>query len=285
MVSNRKFWTYISPAIFFFTIVVFIPFIFGFIYSFTNWDGTSRPTEFVGLENYAAALSDPAFIHAFLFTVLFVIASMITVNLIGFSLAMLVTRSFGGTKVFRTIFFIPNMIGGIVLGFIWQFIFVNVFGFIGETLSIEFLQGWLSTTETGFLGMLILVTWQSAGYMMIIYIAAIQNIPEETLQAAAIDGASGFSKLKNIIIPLVMPAITVCLFLSMTNAFRLFDQNLSLTNGGPGASTEMISLNIYNTAYTFDLFSVAQAKAIIFFVILATIAIIQVRITKKMEVE
>ena len=179
----------------------------------------------------------------------------------------------------------PNWIGGILLGFTWQFIFVQVFEAIGEKLQIGWLQGWLTNQKTGFIGLLIVVTWQLSGYMMMIYIAQIQNIPDSVLEAAQIDGAIGWNKLKSIILPLMMPAFTIGLFLSISNAFKLFDQNISLTGGGPVNSTQMLALNIYNTAFGENRFGLAQSKAVIFMIVVMVISIIQLTITKKKEVE
>ena len=179
----------------------------------------------------------------------------------------------------------PNLIGGILLGFTWQFIFVQVFEAVGETFNISWLQGWLTDQNTGFIGLLIVVTWQLSGYMMMIYIAQIQNIPDSVLEAAKIDGATGWKRLKSIIFPLMMPAFTIGLFLSISNSFKLFDQNLSLTGGGPVNSTQMLALNIYNTAFGENRFGLAQSKAVIFMIIVMAISIIQLTVTKKREVE
>jgi len=179
----------------------------------------------------------------------------------------------------------PNLIGGILLGFTWQFVFVQIFSAIGKHFGIEWLQGWLSNTETGFIGLIIVVVWQLSGYMMLIYIAQIQNIPDSLLEAAQIDGANIFHRLKNIIIPLVAPAFTIGLFLTISNSFKLFDQNIALTNGGPANSTQMLALNIYNTAFMEGRFGVAQSKAVIFLIIVAGISLVQLKISKSKEIE
>ena len=179
----------------------------------------------------------------------------------------------------------PNLIGGLILGFIWQFIFVGVFQTIGETFKINFLQGWLSDDKTGFWGLVIILTWQMAGYLMVIYIAALQNIPSELIEAAEIDGANSWEKTRHIIIPMVAPAFTISIFLTLANSFKLFDQNLALTNGGPGNATEMLALNIYKTAFTFSKYGEAQAKSIVFFIVVAGITLVQVYFSKKKEVE
>ena len=206
-------------------------------------------------------------------------------NLIGFLLATLVTQRIKGVNFLRGIFFMPNLIGGILLGFTWQFIFVQVFEAIGKKLGILWLRGWLTDQRTGFLGLLIVVTWQLSGYMMMIYIAQLQNIPEDVLEAAELDNAVGWNRMRYIILPLMMPAFTIGLFLSISNAFKLFDQNLSLTAGGPVNSTQMLALNIYTTAFGENRFGLAQAKAVIFMIVVMAISVIQLSITKRREVE
>ena len=282
--SKKGFWIFICPALFAFIVVQIIPTIMGIGYSFTDWNGVGKTKNFVGLGNYITTLTnDTQFRNAFLFTFLFSICAVITVNVIGFALAMLVTQKIKGSNLLRGIFFMPNLIGGILLGFTWQFIFVQVFEAIGEKLQIGWLQGWLTNQKTGFIGLLIVVTWQLSGYMMMIYIAQIQNIPDSVLEAAQIDGAIGWNKLKSIILPLMMPAFTIGLFLSISNAFKLFDQNISLTGGGPVNSTQMLALNIYNTAFGENRFGLAQSKAVIFMIVVMVISIIQLTITKKKE--
>ena len=230
--SKKGFWLFIAPALIAFAMVQIIPTFMGIGYSFTDWDGISKTKHFVGLSNYITILTnDLQFRNAFVFTLLFSVCAVISVNVIGFALAMLVTQKIKGSNFLRGVFFMPNLIGGILLGFTWQFIFVQVFEAIGKKLDIAWLQGWLTDQKTGFLGLLIVVTWQLSGYMMMIYIAQIQNIPDSVMEAAEIDGAIGWTKLKSIILPLMMPAFTIGLFLSISNAFKLFDQNLSLTGG------------------------------------------------------
>ena len=258
----------------------------GIYYSFTDWSGVGSNINFVGLKNYIKVFTnDSQFAHAFLFTVVFAVCAVISINVVGFGLALLVTQKFKGANLMRGVFFMPNLIGGILLGFTWQFIFVQVFTTLGKSFNIPFLLGWLSNTETGFIGLLIVETWQLSGYMMIIYIAQLQSIPDSVLEAAALDGATGFTKLRTIVMPLMMPAFTIGLFLSISNTFKLFDQNVALTNGGPANSTQMISLNIYNTAFQENNFGLAQAKAMIFMIVVAAISLVQLNITKSKEVE
>ncbi len=222
------------------------------------------------------------------FTTLFAIVAVIAINLFGFTLAMLVTRGHrGGSNIQRSIFYMPNLIGGLILGFVWQFIFTKVFNnFGGDKLDIGFFQNWLTTTETGFMGgLVILMTWQMAGYMMIIYIAAIQGIPESLFEAAKIDGASAWKRIRHIMLPLMMPAFSIGLFLTVSNSFKLYDQNLALTGGGPYSSTEMLALNIVQTAFTQNELGYAQAKAVVFLIVVGGITLTQMAITKKREVE
>ncbi|MCB2288673.1 sugar ABC transporter permease [Clostridium sp. CS001] len=286
--KNSKLWfsLFVGPILLAFVMVVIIPTFLGIYFSFTSWDGIDNNASWVGLTNYIQVFNkESGFLPAFMFTAKFAIVSVITINLFGFSLALLVTKGMKISNLLRSIFFMPNMVGGLILGFIWQFIFTKAFSFVGTKLGIEFLKGWLASTSTGFLGLVILMSWQMSGYMMIIYIAALQGIPESLNEAAKIDGANGFQRLKNITLPLVAPAFTVGLFLTLSNAFKLFDQNLSLTNGGPYKSTEMLALNIYSSAFTYNKFGLAQAKAVIFLVTIALISLTQLYFSKKREVE
>ncbi|WP_072723467.1 carbohydrate ABC transporter permease [Tepidibacter thalassicus] len=283
--SRLSFWGFVGPALLGFTVVVIIPLIFGIYYSFTDWNGIKSDINFIGLENYMEVFKDKGFLDSFIFTTKFTIASVISINIIGFSLALLVTRGLKISNVLRTIFFMPNLIGGLILGFIWQFIFTKAFAALGETIGAKWLLGWLSNTHTGFWGLVILMAWQMSGYLMIIYIAALQNIPQELIEASKIDGANAWQRVKHIVFPLVRPAFTVSLFLTLSNSFKLYDQNLSLTGGGPANSTQMLAMNIYNTAFKFNQMGVAQAKAVIFFIVIGAITLTQVYISKKGEVE
>ncbi len=277
---------FLVPSLVAFTYTVIVPLVSGFYYSFTAWDGIVSNPKVVGLSNYIKVLTtDREFLNAFLFTSAFTFCSVITINIAGFLLALMVTNLKRGSNVARSIFFMPNLIGGLILGFLWNFIFTKAFAAVGKEYGILWLQGWLSSTWTGFLGLLIVMTWQMAGYMMIIYIAALEGIDNSTLEAAQIDGASPFQRLRKIIIPMVASAFTVGIFFSLSNSFKLFDQNLSLTGGGPTRSTEMLALNIYKSAFTYNEMGVAQAKAVIFLIVVATITIIQLSISKRKEVE
>ncbi|MBH0230626.1 carbohydrate ABC transporter permease [Halobacillus yeomjeoni] len=282
--KSLSFWLFLTPVILGLGVVVVIPFLYGFIYSFTNWDGLTA-TKFLGLQNYIELFQEEEFMTSIWFTVKFAVVSVILLNVFGLGLALIVTRQIKSNNLLRTVFFMPNLIGGLILGFIWQFIFVSVFGDVGNLLGIEGLTGWLSTAETGFWGLVILTAWQMAGYIMIIYIAYLENIPKDLIEAAKIDGANGFQRFKNITFPLVAPAFTISMFLTLSMAFKIYDQNLSLTNGGPANKTQMVAMEIVRTAFTENEMAYAQAKAVIFFLIVAVVALTQVYYNKKREVE
>jgi len=266
------------PTIVAFVISFVIPFIMGLYLSFTKFN-TVTDARWIGLKNYITAFAnDTTFLQSLWFTVKFTVVSVITINVIAFILALLLTGTLKGTNLFRTIFFMPNLIGGIVLGYIWLSI-INSFLYKFD-LTITF------DATYGFWGLVIMMNWQLIGYMMIIYIAGIQNVPVELIEAAKIDGASRFQILRKVTLPLVMPSATICLFLTLTNSFKLFDQNLALTNGAPGESTTMVALDIYKTFYSrMGWEGVGQAKAVIFFLIVGIIAITQVVLTRRKEVE
>lgn len=283
--KQTGFWLFILPALIAFVLVVLIPAVKGFYYSFTDWTGIGKNATFTGLTNYIRLLDDSRFWSSFSFTFVFAICAVICINVVGFGLAILVTNRIKGANIARTIFFMPNLIGGILLGFTWQFIFVSIFDAVGERTGISWLQGWLSDQKTGFLGMLIVLVWQLAGYMMIIYIAQLESIPDSYLEAARIDGASDLQAFLRIKLPLVAPAFTIGLFLSISDSFKMFDQNLSLTAGGPANSTELIALNIYNTAFKESKLGMAQSKAVVFLIVVVLISLTQLYISKKKEVE
>ena len=286
--KNSKLWfsLFVAPILLAFIMVVIIPTFLGIYFSFTSWDGIDNKATWVGITNYIQVFNkESGFLQAFMFTAKFAAVSVILINLFGFSLALLVTKGMKISNFLRSIFFMPNMVGGLILGFIWQFIFTKAFSYVGATFGLEFLKGWLASTTTGFWGLVILMSWQMSGYMMVIYIAALQGIPESLNEAAEIDGASGLQRLRHITLPLVAPAFTVGLFLTLSNCFKLFDQNLALTAGGPYKSTEMLALNIYISAFTYNKFGVAQAKAVIFLFTIALISLTQLYFSKKKEVE
>ncbi|RHW40302.1 sugar ABC transporter permease [Neobacillus notoginsengisoli] len=282
--KDLSYWLFLAPVLLALSMVVILPLGLGVYYSFTNWNGIETGG-FIGFENYVKVFQDKKFMDALWFTVKFSIVSIILINFIGLSLALIVTSRIKSSNFLRTIFFMPNLIGGLILGFIWQFIFMKVFDGIGSLMGVESLQGWLSTTQTGFWGLVILMSWQMSGYIMVIYIAYLEGVPNELLEAAEIDGAGPFQRLQYIVFPLVAPAFTVSMFLTLSNTFKLYDQNLSLTAGGPYNSTQMVAMEIFKTAFVELNMSYAQAKAVIFFIIVAIISLTQVYINKKREVE
>ncbi len=274
---KRYFPLFALPTLVAFTIGFIVPFVMGIYLSFCKFT-TVTDAKFVGLKNYASIFTDKTFGHSLWYTALFTIVSVVLINVLAFAIAMLLTKGIRGTNIFRTVFFMPNLIGGIVLGYIWQLILNGILAQFGRTL--------VYSATYGFWGLVILMCWQQIGYMMIIYIAGIQNIPGELIEAAKIDGATSSQVLFKVTIPMVMPSITVCTFLTLTNGFKLFDQNLALTNGAPSDMSQMLALNIYDTFYTRTGFEgVGQAKAVIFFIIVAVIAIGQNVLTRSKEVQ
>lgn len=275
---RKYFALFALPGVVCFLLAFLIPMLMGIYLSFCEFTNVTN-AQWVGFDNYIKAFTvDNYFSSSLWLTVKFTIVSVVTINFFAFALAIMLTRGIKGTNLFRTIFFMPNLIGGIVLGWIWQVIINGVLYSKGATI--------VSDPKYGFWGLVVLMNWQNVGYMMVIYIAAIQNIPTDMLEAAAIDGAGYWKTLFKIIIPSVMPSITICLFMTMTNGFKLFDQNLALTAGEPGKQTEMLALNIYNTFYGRSGFEgVGQAKAVVFTIIVALIALIQLRFTRSKEVE
>ena len=268
---------FVLPTFAAFTIGFIIPFIMGIYLSFCKFT-TVTDAKLVGFSNYLKVFQDPTFVHALWYTALFTVVSVLTINLFAFTIAMLLTKAMKGTNLFRTVFFMPNLIGGIVLGYIWQLILNGILGYFDRTLTYS--------ATYGFWGLVILMNWQQIGYMMIIYIAGIQNIPGDLIEAAKIDGASKWQILKSVTIPMLMPSITICSFLTLTNGFKLFDQNMALTNGAPSDKSQMLALNIFDTFYgRVGWEGVGQAKAVIFFILVAAIAIIQLRATRSKEVQ
>lgn len=274
---KKYFPLFVLPTLVAFLIAFLVPFILGIVLSFCKFTTVTNAT-FVGISNYVKAFANEDFFNALWFTVKFTVVSVISVNVIAFVLALGLTKGIKGTNLFRTVFFMPNLIGGIVLGYIWQIIINGVLGHFGLTLSMD--------GKYGFWGLVVLMNWQLIGYMMIIYIAGLQNISPELIEAAKIDGATKLQTLFNVTIPMVMPSVTICLFLTLTNSFKLFDQNLALTQGGPAKSTTMLALDIYNTFYgRMGWEGVGQAKAVIFFIIVGVLAITQLVLTRRKEVE
>ena len=275
---KKYFPVFVLPTLLAFTIGFIVPFIMGVYLSFCKFT-TVTDAKFVGLQNYVKIFTeDGTFGHALWYTTAFTVVSVVLINVIGFAVALLLTKKIKGTNIFRTVFFMPNLIGGIILGYVWQLLLNGLLLQINKTLTYS--------SVYGFWGLVILMCWQQIGYMMIIYIAGIQNIPGELIEAAQIDGANKGQLLKHVIIPMVMPSITICTFLTLTNSFKLFDQNLALTNGEPSNMSEMLALNIYNTFYGRTAWEgVGQAKAVIFFILVGAIAMIQNRLTRSKEVQ
>lgn len=275
---KKYFPVFVLPTLLAFTIGFIVPFIMGVYLSFCKFT-TVTDAKFVGLQNYVKIFTeDGTFGHALWYTTAFTVVSVVLINVIGFAVALLLTKKIKGTNIFRTVFFMPNLIGGIILGYVWQLLLNGLLLQINKTLTYS--------SVYGFWGLVILMCWQQIGYMMIIYIAGIQNIPGELIEAAQIDGANKGQLLKHVIIPMVMPSITICTFLTLTNSFKLFDQNLALTNGEPSNMSEMLALNIFNTFYGRTGWEgVGQAKAVIFFVLVGAIAMIQNRLTRSKEVQ
>ncbi len=274
---KKYFPIFVLPTLISFTVVFLVPFIMGIYLSFTKFT-TVENAVWVGFDNYIKAFTqDENFLNALWFTVKFTVVSVITINICSFILALMLTKALKGTSFFRTVFFMPNLIGGIVLGYIWNLLINSVLGIFGLDITYS--------ADYGFWGLVFLLNWQLIGYMMVIYIASLQNIPSELYEAAYIDGASAISILKNVTVPMVMPAVTICLFLTITNSFKLFDQNLALTGGAPARETSMLALDIFNTFYgRIGWQGVGQAKAVVFFLIVALIAFLQLKITGRKEV-
>ena len=294
--NSPLFFLFLLPAVFAFCMVIIIPFFMGIYYSFTNWNAiTGTTVEWVGFKNYIAVSSDITFLHSFMVTVAYAIINIVVLNVCSFFMALLVTSNLKYKGLYRAGFFLPNLIGGLILGYIWQFIFNNAIPSLGSLIGFTWLNEnlFLANRYLALLAIVIVGTWQYAGYIMMIYVAAIQGIPDSLLEAAEIDGVKYLQRLKHIVFPLVAPAFTVSMFLTLINSFKQFDVNYALTAGGPSGmfmgraimTNEFLALNIYNTAFSYRQLAQGQAKAIIFFVVLAVISLIQVRANKKKEVE
>ena len=277
----KKYWpVFLLPTLAAFIIGFIWPFIWGIYLSFHKFTTISKTT-FMGLSNYVKVFEDATFVNAFWFTAKFTIVSTIVINVIAFMLALALTRGLKGTNVFRTVFFLPNLIGGIVLGYIWQILLNGILTNMGLPLLAL-------NANYGFWGLIILMCWQQIGYMMIIYIAGLQNVPGDLLEAASIDGATSFQTLIKVKLPMVMPSITICSFLTLTNSFKLFDQNLALTGGEPAKASQMLALNIYDTFYARSgpqWKGIGQAKAVVFFLLVIAIALVQLYFTRRKEVQ
>lgn len=274
---KRYFPLFVIPTFAAFIIGFIVPFLMGLYLSMCDFT-TVTDAKFIGFSNFIKAFSDETFLHSFWFTAAFAVVTLVFINVVAFAIALALTQKLKGTNIFRTVFFMPNLIGGIVLGYIWQLIFDGILAQFNTALKLD--------EKFGFWGLVILVCWQQIGYMMIIYIAGLQAIPSDLGEAAQIDGANGWQTLWKVTLPMMMPSITICTFLSITNGFKLFDQNLSLTAGEPSKLSEMLALNIYNTFYgRVGWEGVGQAKAVIFFILVVAIGLIQLRMTRTKEVQ
>lgn len=284
--KGKDFCIFALLGLLFFIAVVIVPFVYGVYLTFTDWNGVSQAKHFIGFTNYAGVIKDGQFWTSLLLTFKYVIIVVILVNVIAFAIGYLLTRGIKGQNFFRAGFFTPNLIGGIVLGYIWQFVFSRVFVNIGESTGWSLFDiSWLSDPDKAFAAMVLVSVWQLSGYMILIYVAGFMGLSEDVLEAASLDGASGFTKLRYIILPLMMSSVTICLFLTLSRAFMVYDVNLSLTAGGPYGSTEMAAMHVYEKAFTSRQFGVGQAEALILFIVVACISGLQVYLTKKKEVE
>ncbi|HJB85763.1 carbohydrate ABC transporter permease [Mordavella massiliensis] len=284
--GGKEFCMFALPGLFCFLAVVIVPFIYGVYLTLTDWDGVASVKNFVGLENFGGVMRDSQFWTSLLLTFKYVVFVVVIVNVIAFAIAYLLTRGIKGQNFFRAGFFTPNLIGGIVLGYIWQFVFSRVFVSIGETTGWKLFEAsWLSDPTNAFVALVVVSVWQLSGYMILIYVAGFMGLNEDVMEAASIDGATGWVKLKSIILPLMMSSITICLFLTLSRAFMVYDVNLSLTGGAPYGTTEMAAMHVYEKAFTSRQFGVGQAEALILFIIVAVISGLQVYLTKKQEVE
>lgn len=275
------------PLVFAFAIVVIIPFFIGIGYSFFSWDGLPlNPKIFVGFSNYVKLFSDSRFMSSALHTILFAIIAIVIINILGLAFALMVTSRLKVKNVARAMLFMPYLIGGLILGYIWKFIFTDAMLSLADATGLtDVFFSWLLRPNFALAALIIVSTWQMAGYIMIIYITGIMGIPDDVIEAAQVDGAGFWQTLFKIKFPLIMPSFTICLFMTLSNCFKIFDVNLSLTGGGPNNATEMFAMNIYNEIFSLNNFGYGQAKAIIFFIAVAAITLLQVSITKKREVE
>lgn len=282
----KVFFTFAFAPLLAFSMVVLIPFLFGLFVTFTDWTGSNDTVRFMGFANYVEALTDPAFWTSMGLTLKYVLLVIVLTNVLALGMAMLVTSGFRGQNIFRGAFFTPNLIGGVILGFIWQFVFSRVMVAAGKGLGIDLLKtSWLGDPDRAMWALVVVGVWQLSGYMMLIYIAGLTGVPQSVIQAAKMDGATNWQVLTRIKLPLMVPAFTISLFLTLQKSFMTFDTNLTLTKGGPYGSTELVAMHIYNEAFKLRNYGPGQAKAIVFFIIVAAIALAQVVLTKRKEVD
>ena len=284
--KGKDFCIFALPGLFCFFAVVIVPFIYGVYLTMTDWNGVSDVKNFIGLQNFAGVIKDGQFWSSLLLTFKYVIVVVVFVNLLAFMIAYLLTRGIKGQNFFRAGFFTPNLIGGIVLGYIWQFVFSRVLVNMGKSTGWGlFSTSWLADPNKAFWSMVIVTVWQLSGYMMLIYIAGFTGLSTDVLEAASIDGATGLQKMKSIILPLMVPSFVICLFLTLSRAFMVYDVNLTLTGGEPYGSTRLVAMHVYEKAFTSRNYGVGQAEALILFIIVACISGAQIYIGKKKEVE
>ena len=284
--NGKDFCMFAFPGMFCFFAVVIVPFIYGIYLTLTDWNGVSKEKNFIGLRNFAGVVKDRQFWTSLLLTFKYVILVVVLVNVLAIEIAYLLTSGIKAQNFFRAGYFTPNLIGGIVLGYIWQFVFSRVFVNIGESTGWSLFEAsWLSDPTKAFAALVLVSVWQLSGYMILIYVAGFMGLSEDVMEAASIDGASGWVKLKSIIMPLMMSSVTICLFLTLSRAFMVYDVNLSLTAGAPYGTTEMAAMHVYEKAFTSRQFGVGQAEALILFIIVAGISCLQVYLTKRQEVE
>ena len=284
--KGKDFCMFALPGMFCFFAVVIIPFLYGVYLTFTDWDGVSSEKNFIWFENFKGVIRDGEFWTSLLLTFKYVILVVVLVNVIAFVIAYLLTRGMKGQNFFRAGFFTPNLIGGIVLGYIWQFVFSRVFVSIGESTGWGLFEAsWLSDPDLAFAALVLVTVWQLSGYMILIYVAGFMGLSDDVMEAASIDGASGWMKMRKIVLPLMMSSITICLFLTLSKAFMVYDVNLSLTSGGPYGTTQMAAMHVYEKAFTSRQFGVGQAEALILFIVVACISGLQVYLTKKQGVD
>ena len=273
------------PGLVVFFLVVIIPFVYGFYLTFTDWNGVSHVKSLVGVRNYIDTFKDVEFWSSMWLTLKYVAISVILVNTVAFGLAYLLSNGIKGQNFFRAGFFTPNLIGGVVLGFIWKFIFSNVFTAIGKTMGFDWLsKSMLSEPKTAFFALILVTVWQLAGYMMLIYIAGFTGLSHDVLEAASIDGATGWRRMRSIILPLMVPSFVICIFLTLSRTFMVYDLNLTLTKGGPYASTRLVAMHVYEKAFTARNYGVGQAEALFLFIVVALISGVQVWMGRKKEV-
>lgn len=283
--NSINFSSFLLPAFILYSIFFLYPLFSGVLYSFTRWNGISFSKEFIGVENFKEIFSDKRFLDSLLFTFKYAVLNVIFINILAFTLALMLDRTVKGIGFLRSIFFMPNVISMVIVGFIWQFIFMNVVGEVSKFTGLSFLnQSWLGDPRTALYSVTLVSVWRGTGYMMIIYLAGLQTINSEIIDASRIDGASNWGKLLYIILPLMIPSINICLFLTIANSFKMFDLVFAMTRGGPGYATEIISLNIYNEAFLNDRYGYGIAKAVVLAIIIMIVTYIQLKVLKKREV-